>query len=216
MSYASTIRNTMSDNPDLQQFVLNAAKACYLRFGIGKTTAADIAREAGISRATLYRRFPSHADIFLAVLAQESLDIVKACESQLEGIEDPTVHVIEGMLIVLDEIPRRPLHAHLFDDAGGPWVFSQTMPAENLHSICVEMLLLTPGLKLVKNAKNMRRIDFLAEWIVRQLASYAIVPSHIARNRNEMRELLYAMLEPTIRDIFKHPVKTTTRGKSKR
>ena len=52
--------------------VLDAAASCYLRFGVAKTTAADIAQVVGISRATLYRRFGSHEAIFLAVLARES------------------------------------------------------------------------------------------------------------------------------------------------
>src|ERR1700730_17328586 len=51
--------------------VLDAAASCYLRFGVAKTTAADIARAVGISRATLYRRFGSHEAIFLSVLAGE-------------------------------------------------------------------------------------------------------------------------------------------------
>ena len=40
--------------------MLDAATSCYLRFGVDKTTAADIAKVAGISRATLYRRYGSH------------------------------------------------------------------------------------------------------------------------------------------------------------
>lgn len=192
----------MTDHSDVQALILNAAKACYLRLGVAKTTAADIASESGISRATLYRKFPTHGDIFLAILARESREMVEACEAKLVGIEDPVAHVIEGILCVLDEIPRRPLHAHLFTDSGGPWVLSQTMSAENLHGICVEMLLAMPGLKLAKGAKNRRRIDFLSEWILRLLASYAIVPSHIACNRDEMRELFHTILEPSLREIF--------------
>ena len=202
MSHVSQLVWSMSDKSDDQVLILNAAKACYLRIGVSKTTAADIASEAGISRATLYRRFPSHGDIFLAILARESREMVEFCEARLVGIEDPAEHVIEGLLYVLDEIPRRPLHAHLFTDSGGPWVLSQTMSAENLHEICVEMVLAMPGMKLSNDAESRRRIGFLAEWILRLLASYAIVPSHIARNRDEMRDLLYTILEPSLREIL--------------
>ena len=48
--------------------VLDAAAGCYLTLGVTKTTASDIARAAGMSRATLYRRFGSHEAIFMAVL----------------------------------------------------------------------------------------------------------------------------------------------------
>lgn len=38
--------------------LLAATYACVARYGIGKTTVEDIAREAGLSRATVYRHFP--------------------------------------------------------------------------------------------------------------------------------------------------------------
>ncbi len=38
--------------------VLDATVACVARWGLGKTTLDDIAREAGVSRATVYRLFP--------------------------------------------------------------------------------------------------------------------------------------------------------------
>jgi hypothetical protein len=72
------------------------------------------------------------------------------------------------------------------------------------------MLLAMPGLKLAQGAENRRRINFLSEWILRLLASYAIVPSHIARNRDEMRELLYTILEPSLREILgRRPARRT-------
>ena len=38
--------------------VLDAVAACAARWGIDKTTVDDVAREAGVSRATVYRLFP--------------------------------------------------------------------------------------------------------------------------------------------------------------
>lgn len=39
-----------------------AAYACVARFGLAKTTVEDVAREAGLSRATVYRYFPHGKD----------------------------------------------------------------------------------------------------------------------------------------------------------
>ena len=42
--------------------ILQATYACVARYGIAKTTVEDAAREAGISRATVYRHFPGGKD----------------------------------------------------------------------------------------------------------------------------------------------------------
>lgn len=42
--------------------LLQATFACVARYGIGKTTVEDVAREAGVSRATVYRQFPGGKD----------------------------------------------------------------------------------------------------------------------------------------------------------
>jgi len=43
---------------DLSARILEAALRCVARWGMAKTTVDDIAREAGCSRATIYRAFP--------------------------------------------------------------------------------------------------------------------------------------------------------------
>lgn len=49
----------MSD--DARQRIVVATYACVSRRGIAKTTVEDAAREAGVSRATVYRAFPEVA-----------------------------------------------------------------------------------------------------------------------------------------------------------
>jgi AcrR family transcriptional regulator len=47
---------------DPRERVLEATYACIARYGIAKTTVEDVAREAGLSRATVYRQFPGGRD----------------------------------------------------------------------------------------------------------------------------------------------------------
>jgi AcrR family transcriptional regulator len=43
---------------DVRERILEATYACVARYGLGKTTVEDAAREARLSRATVYRYFP--------------------------------------------------------------------------------------------------------------------------------------------------------------
>ncbi|MEM9256537.1 MAG: TetR/AcrR family transcriptional regulator [Pseudomonadota bacterium] len=199
----------MAPTATTQHVILNAAKACYLRLGVAKTTAADIAKEAGVSRATLYRRFPSHNDIFLAVLARDSWEMVEASKKHLAGITDPAEHMIEGLLYVLDEIVRRPLHAHLFAQAGESWALSQVLSTDDMRDLSLQMILAMPGMPASLDPQTEEKFAFLAEWILRILTSYAASPSQLARNRDDMRRLLQTTLEPAIRLIFADAINQT-------
>ncbi len=55
-------RNATSSTESL----LQATFACVARYGIAKTTVEDVAREAGMSRATVYRQFPGGKDQLIA------------------------------------------------------------------------------------------------------------------------------------------------------
>jgi AcrR family transcriptional regulator len=46
--------------------LLQATFACVARYGIAKTSVEDVAREAGVSRATVYRQFPGGKDQLIA------------------------------------------------------------------------------------------------------------------------------------------------------
>jgi AcrR family transcriptional regulator len=50
----------------LEDRILGATLRCMARWGVAKTTIDDIAREAGCSRATIYRAFPGGKDALVA------------------------------------------------------------------------------------------------------------------------------------------------------
>ncbi len=51
--------------------ILNGAAACLARYGSRKTTMADIAREGGVAKATLYNHFRTKPDVYSALVATE-------------------------------------------------------------------------------------------------------------------------------------------------
>jgi len=62
--------------------VLDAAKRCTERWGMAKVTIDDIATEAGVSRATIYRMFPGGKDVLFDALR------VRETEDFLVGLRD--------------------------------------------------------------------------------------------------------------------------------
>jgi AcrR family transcriptional regulator len=53
-----------------QEAILNAALAAFLEFGYDRTTIDYVAQQAEVSTATLYKHFPSKADLFGGIMAQ--------------------------------------------------------------------------------------------------------------------------------------------------
>ena len=67
--------------------VLDAARRCVDRWGLSKLTIDDIATEAGISRATLYRLFPGGKDVMFDALR------VRELQEFFSGMRDSLHHV---------------------------------------------------------------------------------------------------------------------------
>lgn len=59
---------SISNEDSVGDRILDAAAECVLAFGVDRVTLAEIARRAGISRPTVYRRFPDTQSILAALL----------------------------------------------------------------------------------------------------------------------------------------------------
>jgi AcrR family transcriptional regulator len=176
--------------------VLDAAASCYLRFGVGKTTAADIAEVVGISRATLYRRFGSHEAIFMAVLTRESEAMAVDADAHLARILDPRERILEGMLYSIREIGRRPVHAAVFGGDSSAWAATQAIQVEALRRIGEAGVRPLLESSLADGAISEQEMMDLVDWIMRILISFAAVPGNGGRAPEEIRRQLEAWFVP--------------------
>lgn len=85
----------MQDLVSPRQRILEATYACIARWGIFKTTVEDAAREAGMSRASVYRHFPGgREELLSATISWEELRFFGRLYDELH--ESPTlVEVLE-------------------------------------------------------------------------------------------------------------------------
>src|SRR3954466_12999766 len=86
--------------------VVDAALRCVARWGISKTTLDDVAREAGCSRATVYRVVPGGKDgLVETVAATEASRFFAALAERLDAVADQG---LEELLVAgMSEAGRR-------------------------------------------------------------------------------------------------------------
>jgi AcrR family transcriptional regulator len=90
----------MDDRSSPRVRVVDAALRCIARCGLNKTTVDDVARDAGISRATLYRHFPGGKDaVVRAVVETETARLFSdlgAAMGEARDLEELLVAAIVG------------------------------------------------------------------------------------------------------------------------
>ena len=168
-------RATVPGGAALEARLVDAMLECISRWGVAKTTADDIARAAGVSRATLYRAFPGGKDVaFDALLRHELARFFARVDGPLERadtLEDVLVigaveaadfllhH--EALGYVLEHEPERVLPAFAFQRFDG--------------ALAIATAFVTPHLS--RFVPDHRRAAEGAEFVVRLLFSFAIDPS---------------------------------------
>ncbi|WP_159943130.1 MULTISPECIES: TetR/AcrR family transcriptional regulator [unclassified Nocardiopsis] len=61
----------MASKRNVEDRILDAARACVEAFGVRRTTLTDVARRAGVSRPTVYRRWPDATALVADLLTRE-------------------------------------------------------------------------------------------------------------------------------------------------
>jgi AcrR family transcriptional regulator len=94
-----TVTSGRAPDPALRERILEAAYACFARFGLGKTTVEDVVKESGVSRATIYRTFPGGKDQLLReVVAWEMGRFFGALAEAVVGAPDFASLVEDGLV----------------------------------------------------------------------------------------------------------------------
>jgi AcrR family transcriptional regulator len=137
---------------DARQRILEATYACVARWGLSKTTVEDAAREAGLSRSTVYRYFPGGRDELVdAVVSWQHLKFFGRLYEEVHGASS------------LEEVLERGL------------VFARRAVLE--HEVLQMVLRTEPGVLLPKlTVESNRTVGMISGFLIPYLQDHELAP----------------------------------------
>lgn len=193
--------NTQDPEDKSRQNILDKARELYLEFGLRRTSMDDVAKRAGMGRATLYRRYSDKGQLFLAVISRDVQSNLVAIERAIQTSENYLEGLLDAFVLGVRLIEENPLLTRLLetepDDIlpfltqkfDGIMTFSRAYIAERI-------------------AKGQKRGDIrqdldgnlLAEMMIRMIQSLMLTPEGLVRASDEtsVRDLCNKFFRPLL------------------
>ena len=108
--------------PQRREQILRAAARAFGRAGFAATSLDDVAQEAGVTRAILYRHFDSKADLYRAVLDQARRRLADATgaprftNASIDGLLAAAAEDPDGFRLLFQHAAREPEFRAEMDD----------------------------------------------------------------------------------------------------
>lgn len=95
--------------------VLDAARATVLDFGVRRATLTEVARRAGLSRMTVYRRYSDGNELMRALMSREFGAVLERAQDQAAALDDPLERVVEGVVGTVAMLMEHPLMTRILE-----------------------------------------------------------------------------------------------------
>jgi AcrR family transcriptional regulator len=184
-----------------EERIVDGALRCFARWGVGKTTLDDVAREAGYSRATVYRFFPGGKEGLLDTVA--SVEVTRAfaaIAARLEAATSLEDLVVGGMTTAARLIAEhKPLQYLMTYE---PEV---VLPRISFHEADAVLRTISAFAAPYLERHLASHVDpyRAAEWLSRIVLSYVCSPSPAVDLQDEesVRSLVQAFVLPGLTSI---------------
>jgi AcrR family transcriptional regulator len=93
--------------------ILDAALEQFVLSGIRRSSVADVAGRAGVTRVTVYRRFPRKDALVEAVVVRECRRTIAAVDARISPIAAAEERAVEGFVAMLGAVRTHPLVTRL-------------------------------------------------------------------------------------------------------
>jgi AcrR family transcriptional regulator len=152
--------------------ILEATLACIGRFGLAKTTMEDAAREAGLSRATVYRHFPGgREELIREVIVWETARFFLRLADAVAGIRDFADLLEEALLFAHEAVLAHSVLQKILQTEPDRLVPTLTVESDRIRVVVSEFLKpylegeprLRPGVETAAAADYVSRM--LLSWI---------------------------------------------------
>ncbi|AEF39435.1 TetR/AcrR family transcriptional regulator [Hoyosella subflava] len=167
--------------------ILDAAARLFAERGVAATQMADIAQEAGCSRATLYRYFDNRQAVRTAFVHREARRIGAVVADEVSEIADPGERLVEGTLTALRAVRSDPLLIAWFRSIDAVLSAEISQTSEVIQAMAAAFL---PA--AIAPAEERAQ---LARWTTRIIVSLLTMPG---RDDADERGMLEKFLAPAV------------------
>lgn len=176
------------DASAVEDAVLDAAHAVFTERGLREGTLGEVARRAGIGRATLYRYFDGKDAVVSALVMREAGRLFSLLDAEIADEDDPWVMLERGLVTALGHLRAHPLLRRVLDEEPESILPLLTVRAAPLLEAAVAFA--SPYIE--RAVKDERLPDMqprvAAEWAARILLSLLLTPS-VTTNLEDPDEL---------------------------
>jgi AcrR family transcriptional regulator len=183
----------MNELPTRQR-IIDAALICLDRWGLDKTSLHDVAREAGVTRPTVYSYFANREEVIQAAMIYGGQQFGIKLLEHIQHFSTPRERLLEAVLFAYKNVPNEP-YLKLVQDAGLAHMINEqaiTSPAgrEICRGLFQEILQHRP--------EYQHDLDEITEVCARFLLSLLLVEGAVKRNEKQMRAFLERRLLPAV------------------
>lgn len=182
-----------------RQKIITATIECYQQLGVENTFMEDVASQAGIGRATLYRHFKNQDEILTEVVLLEMTQLHEKLQFKTKHIQKLSDYIAEGCLYILRETPKKSVTPLLFQPGASSIISRLSM--SNDHFILYGSDLMQPFYDKAKEQGLIRQGVSLAqivEWTTRFLVSFMANPSHQFKTKKQQQHMINSFLLPSL------------------
>jgi len=180
--------------------LLDAAMHCYREYGVSNTAMEDVAQQAGVGRATLYRHFSNQEALITEVMAANLRQVQARLKEQLNGCDTPEEFFVESAIIIIRESHKRALTSLMFDEGSSASMINR-ISFSDPNIVAMGNDLIAPFYEKAKAQGILRKWvtrPLLQEWASRLLLSFLMTPSPRLNNDRKMRKFFHDAIMPSV------------------
>lgn len=187
------------NDPDVaRERLLDAAETCFSRFGISKTTVEDIAKQAQVSRATVYRYFPGRDAVVSGVILRETERYLEQVRPRVESQPDLGSAILEFVGVTIRAAKRDETVGLLFNSDEG---LDSVGIIEGTSVSLFEMVTAFFTPIFAERSEEVRSevsAEDATEWILRAVLSFLTVSGPKRRSQAGLDSYLRRFLLPAL------------------
>ncbi|WP_217253611.1 TetR/AcrR family transcriptional regulator [Streptomyces sp. AC602_WCS936] len=187
----STVRQTETEDPVARR-ILDAALEQFTVFGLRRSSMDDVAKRAGVSRVTVYRRFQNKDRLVEQTLLRENSRFFQRLDAVVASLPTMEERVVEGFVVALRHTRAHPLFGGLLRLE--PEVVLPYMTVNGGSTLAATVEYLTGHLRRAQQVEGRPDDDPrpVAELMVRVAVSFLLNPAGCIEMEDEEQARAFA------------------------